>query len=63
MAGPVYLVGALVLGLAYLGASFAFALREDARRARTLLLASLLYLPGLLAMILLDPMVRAAIVR
>jgi len=63
MAGPVYLLGALALGLGYLVASFAFALHEDARRARNLLLASLLYLPGLLASILLDPMVRAAIVR
>lgn len=62
MAGFVYAFGAAGLGLAYLGASVRFALSEDRVRARTLLLVSLAYLPVLLALILLDPMVRTAIV-
>ena len=62
LAGPLYAVGALGLGAAYLAASVAFALREERRRARALLLASLAYLPLLFALILVDPMVRATIV-
>jgi len=62
MAGFVYAFGAAGLGLAYLGASVRFALAENRARARTLLLVSLAYLPVLLALILLDPMVRTAIV-
>ncbi|MDA1265723.1 MAG: heme o synthase [Planctomycetota bacterium] len=60
-AGPLYVVGALVLGLAYLAASVAFALREDRRRARGLLFTSLVYLPLLLVLILLDPVVAAGL--
>lgn len=59
-AGTLFVVGALVLGLAYLAASVAFALREDERRARVLLVTSLIYLPVLFAVILIDPVVRAA---
>lgn len=61
MAGPVYGIGALVLGFVYLGASIAFAHREELRRARMLLFVSLAYLPLLFAFILFDPIVRAAI--
>jgi len=57
-AGAVYGVGALVLGLGYLAAAVAFAVREDERRARTLLLVSIAYLPGVFATILADPVVR-----
>jgi protoheme IX farnesyltransferase len=63
VAGPVYALSALVLGLAYVGASLAFALREDARRARLVLLVSLVYLPALFSLTLLDPVVRAACAR
>ena len=63
LAGPVYFWGALVLGSAYVVPALAFALRETPRRARSLLLTSLVYLPSLLVLILIDPMVRAAIVR
>jgi protoheme IX farnesyltransferase len=59
LAGPLYGLGALVLGLAYLAASALFALREDRRRARLLVLVSLLYLPALATVILLDSVVRA----
>ncbi len=61
MAGPLYALGALAIGGAYLAASIAFARQENRRRARTLLRVSLAYLPLLFALILLDPMVRAAI--
>ena len=57
LAGPVYVAGAVLLGLAYLYFSVRFALREDRPRARRLLVASLVYLPLLLVLILLDPMV------
>jgi protoheme IX farnesyltransferase len=61
MAGPLYAVGALALGVGYLAASIAFALQENRRRARALLHVSLAYLPLLFALILLDPVVRATI--
>jgi len=60
-AGLVYSVGALVLGGAYLAASVAFSRREDERRARSLLLTSLVYLPVLFIVILADPVVRFAL--
>ena len=63
VAGPVYALSALVLGLVYVAASAAFALREDARRARQLLYVSLFYLPVLFSLTLLDPVVRAACAR
>jgi protoheme IX farnesyltransferase len=61
LAGPVYAAGALVLGLGYLAASIAFALRECRPRARRLLLVSVFYLPALLAVVLIDPVVRTAL--
>lgn len=60
-AGLIYLLGALVLGLAYLAASAAFAWKENERTARALLLVSLFYLPLIFSLILFDPAVRAAI--
>ena len=60
LAGPVYVAGALLLGLAYAGASAAFALRETRARARAVLLVSLFYLPLLFSLVLLDPVVRLA---
>ena len=61
MAGVVYGVLALGLGLLYLGASIRFALREDRPRARALMLVSLVYLPVLFGGVLLDPIVRATL--
>ena len=58
MAGPVYAIAALALGLAYVVASAAFALRETRTRARAVLLVSLVYLPLILTFVLLDPVVR-----
>ena len=61
LAGPAYAAGALLLGLGYLAASIAFALRETRVRARILLYTSLVYLPALFAVVFLDPAVRATI--
>ncbi|HZF10428.1 MAG TPA: heme o synthase [Thermoanaerobaculia bacterium] len=52
--GGIYFVGALVLGLAYLGAGLAFARSRSMVGARWLMLASLLYLPGVLLAMLVD---------
>lgn len=59
-AGPLFACAALALSLAYAWAALRFALREDHVRARTLLLTSLVYLPALFSLALLDPLVRAA---
>jgi protoheme IX farnesyltransferase len=59
-AGPVYIAGALVLGMAYCIASFRFMSKQTRVRARQLLWTSLIYLPALLTLILCDPAVRAA---
>ena len=52
--GLLYFVAAMVLGLGYLGASFAFARSRSIRDARRLMLASVFYLPALLAAMLAD---------
>jgi len=54
LAGGLYFAGALALGLAYLGCGLAFARRRSTPGARRLMLASLLYLPAVLAVLLLD---------
>jgi heme o synthase len=53
-AGVAYLGGALLLGLGFLGSGLRFRRRRSAEQARRVLRASLLYLPGLLALLLLD---------
>ena len=62
-AGPVYIAGALLFGMAYVIASFRFMSRQTRPRARQLLWTSLVYLPALLTLILCDPAVRAAAVN
>lgn len=52
--GPLYLAGASVLGLGFLATTLAFHLVRDIPRARLVLRASLLYLPALLLVLLLD---------
>jgi protoheme IX farnesyltransferase len=52
--GPVYLIGALVLGLVFLWFSIQFARHMTIPRARQLFFASILYLPLLLIMMVLD---------
>ncbi len=56
MAGRVYLTGALVLGLFYLVASVRFWIEASDSSARRLLRASILYLPLLLLLLLLNPL-------
>jgi protoheme IX farnesyltransferase len=53
-AGPVYLVGALVLGLGFLAAAAGFVRVPALKQARGVLRASLIYLPALLALLLID---------
>jgi protoheme IX farnesyltransferase len=54
MAGTAYLVGALVLGLAFLYAGVRVAFDRTRPRARSVLLASVMYLPLLYGLMLLD---------
>jgi protoheme IX farnesyltransferase len=54
MVGPVYLAGALALGLAFLCCAFQFSRQLTLQRARLLFFASIIYLPSLLALMVLD---------
>ena len=54
LAGPIYLVGALVLGAGYLWCAIQFSRQLTLARARQLFLASILYLPLLLGVMVLD---------
>jgi protoheme IX farnesyltransferase len=57
LAGPAYLVGALVLGAGQLAIAVAFFRRLDELGARRQLRASLVYLPGLWFLLLLAQVV------
>jgi protoheme IX farnesyltransferase len=54
LAGPIYFFGALFLGLAFLGAGLMMAVRRQGKEARRVLLASVTYLPLLLALLVAD---------
>ncbi|HVT59091.1 MAG TPA: heme o synthase [Thermoanaerobaculia bacterium] len=54
LTGSLYFAGALVLGIAYLGFCLGFAHRRSTPAARRLMFASLLYLPAVLLVMLLD---------
>ena len=54
LAGTTYFVGAAVLGLLFLGASILFSRQTDDLTARRLLLASVIYLPAVLATMVID---------
>src|SRR5882724_1940627 len=54
LSGPVYLVGALVLGLTFLWYAIQFSRDLTGARARQLFFVSILYLPLLLALMVLD---------
>ena len=53
-AGPVALAGALLLGIGFLACAVGFAWQPSVARARAVLRASLVYLPVLLILLLLD---------
>ncbi len=57
LTGRIYFAGALALGVAYLGFALAFARQRSTVRARRLMLASLLYLPALLGVMLVERLV------
>jgi protoheme IX farnesyltransferase len=54
LTGPIYFFGALVLGLGFLAAGLAMALRRRGKEARRVLLASVTYLPLLLVLLVVD---------
>jgi protoheme IX farnesyltransferase len=54
LAGPIYLAGAVVLGVAYLWCAMQFGRRLDIRAAKRLFFASIIYLPLLLTVLVLD---------
>jgi heme O synthase-like polyprenyltransferase len=54
MAGPVYLVSAFVMGLAFLGFAVNCAARKRRGDARWLFLVSIMYLPALLGVMMVD---------
>jgi len=54
MAGGLYLIGAVVLGVAFVAAASVAAVRRTIPAARGLFLASVLYLPALCGLLLLD---------
>jgi len=54
MSGPLYLAGALLLGLWFLSAGMRVARQRTVARARTVLLSSVIYLPCLYGLMLLD---------
>jgi len=56
LAGPLYFVGALLLGLVYLSDAVRFWLEVSDARARRLLLTSFAYLPAILILLLLNPL-------
>jgi protoheme IX farnesyltransferase len=56
LTGMLYLFGAILLGFVYLGYGFAVALFRSNTHAQRLLLVSVLYLPTLLVLMMLDKM-------
>jgi len=54
MVGPFYLAGALILGVAFLVCAFRFAARLDRPSARTLFFVSIIYLPLMMILMVLD---------
>jgi protoheme IX farnesyltransferase len=54
LAGPVYFIGALILGLTFLGFGILVAIEKNNLSARRMMLASLAYLPALLGLLTFD---------
>lgn len=57
LSGRIYLVAAVLLGSAFLGLGVAMAMRRDDRRAMRLFLGSVVYLPALLLMMVIDRLI------
>lgn len=62
-AGPIYFAGALALGGIFLAQAFGFHRDVSVPNARRVLFASLVYLPGLLALLVLDAALTAGGLR
>lgn len=60
-AGPLYLAGAMILGLAFLARTVGFVRTPSLGQARRVLRASLVYLPALLGLLLVDGKVLPAV--
>ncbi len=58
LSGLPYFLGALALGMTFLGCSLAFSFSPDARAARRLLLMSVIYLPVVLLLLVADQAAR-----
>jgi len=58
LVGPVYAAGALILGLGYLAASISFGRKRTGPAGRNLLIASILYLPGILGAMMADRLIH-----
>ena len=54
MSGPIYVAGALLLGLWFLYSGVRVAVERSMVRARAVLIASVLYLPAIYGLMLLD---------
>ncbi|HUD49729.1 MAG TPA: heme o synthase [Candidatus Baltobacteraceae bacterium] len=54
MVGPIYLVGALILGILFIWCAFDFSRELTLQRARRLFFASIIYLPLLLSLMVID---------
>ncbi|MGE3311081.1 MAG: heme o synthase [Limisphaerales bacterium] len=61
LAGPVYGVGALALGLVFAWTTWRFTMDLDCRRARMVFFASIIYLPLLLGLLMADNVLRSII--
>ena len=58
LAGPLYVAGALLLAALYIVPSFQFMRAETMSNARRLLFASIIYLPALMGLLFVDPVLR-----
>jgi len=61
LAGPVYVVGALLLAVFYIVPSIQFAREENMANAKRLMFASIIYLPALMALLFIDPVLRGGV--
>jgi protoheme IX farnesyltransferase len=58
-AGAVYLLGATILGIGFAACAVGFSLTRSVTQARRVLRASLIYLPALLALLLVDAVFKS----